>query len=66
MMECAHLDEIRDLWHHADRGRETAEQRWRPILRRFDAANASIGGWVPELHRRSSPFSEMVRADDPQ
>jgi hypothetical protein len=31
---------ILDLWHHADRGRETAEQLWRPILRRFEAANA--------------------------
>ena len=32
---------ILDLWHHADRGRETAEQLWRPILRRFEEANAS-------------------------
>jgi len=33
---------ILDLWHHADRGRETAEQLWRPILRRFEEANASV------------------------
>lgn len=32
---------ILDLWHHADRGRETAEQLWRPILRRFESANAA-------------------------
>ncbi len=35
------LQLILDLWHHADRGRETAEQLWRPILQRFEAANAS-------------------------
>ena len=33
---------ILDLWHHPDRGRETAEQLWRPVLRRFEAANASM------------------------
>lgn len=31
---------ILDLWHYPERGRETAEQLWRPILRRFERANS--------------------------
>ena len=33
------LQLVLDLWHYPERGRETAEQLWRPIARRFERAN---------------------------
>ena len=35
------LQLILDLWHYPERGRETAEQLWRPILRRFERTIAT-------------------------
>ncbi len=35
------LQLILDLWHYPERGRETAEQLWRPILRLFERASAT-------------------------
>jgi len=32
------LQLVLDLWHYPERGRETAEQLWRPIARRFELA----------------------------
>ncbi len=34
---------VLDLWHYPERGRETAEQLWRPIARRFERANDLAG-----------------------
>ncbi|MHB8837766.1 MAG: type IV toxin-antitoxin system AbiEi family antitoxin [Gemmatimonadaceae bacterium] len=35
------LQLILDLWHYPERGRETAEQLWRPILRGFERASVT-------------------------
>ena len=36
------LQLILDLWHYPERGRETATQLWRPMLRRFEDATAPV------------------------
>ena len=36
------LQIIIDLWHYPERGRETAMQLWRPILRRFQSAGIEV------------------------
>lgn len=37
------LQLILDLWHYPVRGRETAEQLWRPIARRFERQSSANG-----------------------
>jgi hypothetical protein len=37
------LQLILDLWHYPVRGRETAEQLWRPLLRRFERKRSVVG-----------------------